>query len=140
MRKKPRGDSDYIPEFNEQGRRQIGFEANDLRYDQDTDTVTASGNVILRSGDQSLRADDVSWNRTTGEIIASGNIRLVDADGNQLFTDSMTLTDELEAGAMSNLLLAFRSGRSACRRTGYARREWRYRADPCCLHRLPGGR
>uniref|UniRef100_UPI0031588E30 LPS-assembly protein LptD n=1 Tax=Aurantiacibacter sp. D1-12 TaxID=2993658 RepID=UPI0031588E30 len=104
------GDSDYIPEFNEQGRRQIGFEANDLRYDQDTDTVTASGNVILRSGDQSLRADDVSWNRTTGEIIASGNIRLVDADGNQLFTESMTLTDELEAGAMSNLLLAFRQG------------------------------
>ncbi len=103
-------DPSYIPEFNADGRRQIGFEANDLRYDQDTDTVTASGDVILRSGDYSLRADDVSWNRLTGEIVATGNIRSIDEDGNQLFTDRLVLTDELEAGAMSNLLLAFRQG------------------------------
>lgn len=99
-----------IPEFNADGQRQIGFEADTLEYDQDTDTVSASGNVILRSGDQSLRADEVTWHRLTGEIIASGTVRLVDADGNQLFTDQVTLTDELEAGAMTNLLLAFRQG------------------------------
>ena len=103
-------DGPLTPEFNAQGQRQIGFEANALSYDQDTDTVTASGDVILRSGDQSLRADDVSWNRLTGEIIASGDVRLVDEDGNQLFTDRLELTDELEAGAMSNLLLVFREG------------------------------
>nr|WP_052769037.1 LPS assembly protein LptD [Aurantiacibacter marinus] len=103
-------DRPLIPEFNDAGQRQIGFEADTLEYDQNTDTVTASGNVILRSGDQSLRADDVTWNRLTGEIIATGTVRLVDPDGNQLFTDSVVLTDELEAGAMSNLLLAFRQG------------------------------
>ncbi len=99
-----------VPEFNADGQRQIGFEADTLEYDQNTDTVSASGNVVLRSGDQSLRADEVTWNRLTGEIIASGTVRLVDADGNQLFTDQVTLTDELEAGAMTNLLLAFRQG------------------------------
>ncbi len=99
-----------LPEFNESGQRQIGFEADVLEYDQNTDTVTASGNVLLRSGDQSLRADDVTWNRLTGEIVASGSVRIVDPDGNQLFTDNVVLTDELEAGAMSNLLLAFRQG------------------------------
>ena len=102
--------SQLVPEFNATGQRQIGFEADTLEYDQNTDTVSASGNVVLRSGDQSLRADEVTWNRLTGEIIANGTVRLVDKDGNQLFTDSLTLTDELEAGAMSNLLLAFRQG------------------------------
>jgi LPS-assembly protein len=98
------------PEFNASGQRQIGFEATELGYDEASDTVTAAGNVILTSGDQSLRAEQVTWNRATGEIVAEGNIRLIDPDGNQLFTDRMVLTDELKAGAMSNLLLAFRQG------------------------------
>ena len=90
--------------------REIAFEASELRYDQDTDTITAAGDVILRSGDQSVRADAVTWNRMTGEIVATGAIRLVDENGNQLFTDRLVLTDKLEAGAMDNLLLAFRQG------------------------------
>jgi len=93
-----------------QGDREIAFEADGLEYDSDADVVTATGNVILRSADQSVRADNVSWNRTSGRIVATGNIRFVDEDGNQLFTDSLELTDELKAGAMSNLLLAFREG------------------------------
>jgi LPS-assembly protein len=88
----------------------IGFEADGLSYDNDGDVVTATGNVILRRLGQSVRADTVTWNRRTGEIVAAGNIRFVDADGNQLFTDRIELTDELKAGAMENLLLALREG------------------------------
>lgn len=98
------------PEFNAAGERQVAFEADDLAYDSDGDAVTASGNVILRSGDQSVRADEVTWNRTSGAILATGNVRLVDADGNQLFTDRVELTEDLRAGAMENLLLALREG------------------------------
>ncbi len=106
----PQPDGPATPEFNPAGQRQIGFEADSLEYNQDTDTITAAGNVVLRSGDQSVRADAVTWNRITGEIAATGTVRLVDEDGNQLFTERLTLTEELEAGAMSNLLLAFRQG------------------------------
>ncbi|MGB3165922.1 MAG: LPS assembly protein LptD [Alteraurantiacibacter sp.] len=106
----PEPEGSFIPEFNAAGDRQIGFEASTLQYDQDTDTITASGDVILRSGDQSVRADSVFWNRLTGAIVAEGSVRVVDEDGNQLFTDRVVLTDELEAGAMSNLLIAFRQG------------------------------
>jgi len=103
----PAGD---IPGDEADGTRAIAFEANELRYDNASDTVTASGDVILRSGDQSVRADAVTWNRLTGQIVAEGQIRFVDENGNQLFTDRLELTDELKAGAMSNLLLAFRAG------------------------------
>ncbi len=89
---------------------QIQFEADGASYDDNTETVAVFGNVVLRRGDQSVRADQLSWDRKTGRIIATGNIRLVDADGNQLFTDSIELTDELKAGAMDNMLLALREG------------------------------
>ncbi len=88
----------------------IGFEADKVEYNDKTDDVSASGNVILRRSNQSLRADNVMWNRTTGKIVATGNIRMVDEDGNQLFTDHVELTDELKAGAMQGMLLVLREG------------------------------
>jgi len=88
----------------------IAFEADEVSYAYNAEVVTATGNVVLRRDGQSVRADKVMWDRTTGKIEATGNIRLVDADGNQLFTDRVELTDELKAGAMQNLLLALRDG------------------------------
>ncbi len=88
----------------------VAFEADGIEYQNDSDVVTARGSVILRRGDQSVRADSVTWNRKTGEIAAAGNVRFVDADGNQLYTDRVELTDELKTGAMENLLLALREG------------------------------
>ncbi|WP_370515061.1 LPS-assembly protein LptD [Erythrobacter sp. THAF29] len=88
----------------------IEFEANELAYDDNAETVTASGNVVLRSEDGSVRADRVVWDRKTGQILATGNIRFVDDAGNQLFTESLELNDKFEAGAMDDLLLALRAG------------------------------
>ena len=98
------------PEFNEAGERQIAFAADILSYDSDAEITTAEGNVVMRSGDRSLRADSVSWSQRTGVIVASGNVRFVDENGNQLYTERVELTDEFEAGAMEDLLLALRQG------------------------------
>ena len=88
----------------------IDFEAEQLAYDNETDTVVARGNVVLRSADRSVRADEVVWVRGEGRIFAVGNIRLVDDSGNELYTDAIELTDTFEAGAMSRLLIALRAG------------------------------
>ena len=98
--------------------RVIDFEADTLAYESDTDVVRAAGNVVLRSEDQSVRADQVEWNRRTGTILATGNVRFVDADGNQLFTEQVELTDTFEAGAMAELLIALREGGRLAARTG----------------------
>ena len=90
--------------------RQIQFEADGASYDDNSEQVSVFGNVVLRRGDQSVRADKITWDRKTGVILAEGNIRLVDADGNQIFSDKIELTDELKAGAMDNMLLALREG------------------------------
>ncbi|MDC0886335.1 LPS assembly protein LptD [Altererythrobacter sp.] len=94
----------------EETTRQFDFEADTLDYDSENDIVTARGNVLLKSEDQSVRADQITWNRKTGAIFARGNTRFVDADGNQLYSSSVELTEKFEAGAMEDLLLALREG------------------------------
>ncbi|MEJ2457320.1 MAG: LPS assembly protein LptD [Novosphingobium sp.] len=94
---------------NEAG-EQIAFDADTVDYDENSGEVTASGNVVLRRQQQSVRADTVTWNSKTGEILASGNVRLLDQNGNQLYTDNVELTDELKTGMMENLLLVMREG------------------------------
>lgn len=96
----------------------IDFEANNIAYDAEQDIVTASGFVILRSEDRSVKAQQVVWYRKTGQIIASGDVRFVDEEGNQLYTDRIELTDKFEAGAMDELLLALRQGGRLAARGG----------------------
>lgn len=90
--------------------REIDFEANNLAYDSDAEVITASGSVVLRSEDQSVRAQEVRWDRKSGVITASGDVRFVDQDGNQLYTERLELNDKFETGAMESLLLALREG------------------------------
>jgi len=106
------------PTIETKSGREIDFEANDLAYDSEQDIIRANGRVILRSEDTSVRAEQVVWFRQTGQIIASGDVRFVDQEGNQLYTDRIELTDEFEAGAMEELLLALREGGRLAARGG----------------------
>lgn len=96
----------------------VRFEADKVDYDSDGDTVTASGNVVLRREDQSVRASTVTWNRKSAQIVASGNIRLVDANGNILYTERVELTDKLKTGAIEDLLLVLREGGRLAAKSG----------------------
>lgn len=101
-----------------EGEEQIAFEADTVEYDEGGEQVTARGNVVLRRVQQSVRADTVTWNRQSGQIVATGNVRLVDADGNQVYSERVELTDELRTGMMENLLLVLREGGRLAARKG----------------------
>ena len=97
---------------------QVSFEADGASYDDKTEQVSVYGNVLLRRDGQSVRADKLTWDRKSGEIVAEGNIRFVDADGNQLFTERLELTDEFKAGAMQNMLYVLREGGRLAAKSG----------------------
>ncbi len=106
----PSASANAKPASNAADSTPVGFEADKVDYDDNGQLVTATGNVVLRHETQSTRADKVTWNRDTGVIIATGNVRLVDKDGNLLFTQRIQLTQEFQAGAMDSMLLALREG------------------------------
>ena len=89
---------------------QIGFAADALQYDSNSETVTANGNVqLLRDGNR-LRADKVIWNRTSGKVEAQGNVSVIDPEGNVAYGDRFDVTDTLKDGVVDNMLLVLQSG------------------------------
>ena len=47
----------------------VAFEADSVEYDDNSDEVSASGDVLLRRDGQAVRADAVTWNRKSGVIV-----------------------------------------------------------------------
>ncbi len=89
---------------------QLGFAADALEYNSDSDVVTATGKVqLLREGNR-LRADKVEWNRKTGKVEAQGNVSVTDPEGNIAYGDRFDVTDTLKDGAVDNMLLVLQSG------------------------------
>ena len=77
---------------------QMLLEADTLVYNQDTDIVTAAGNVRIEYRGMRLVARKVAFNRKTARLIASGNVELVDRDGTRHFADEIDVTDDLAQG------------------------------------------
>jgi hypothetical protein len=89
---------------------QVQFSSTTLEYDQDTDTVTATGDVrMYRQGDK-LRADTVVWNRKTGQVVANGNIAVTNPQGDVAYGDKIELTDSLKDGVVDNMLVVLQQG------------------------------
>ena len=78
-------------------------EAIELIHDNDSNTVTASGDVEMNYGGRSLQADRVIYNRNTGRVFAEGNARLVEADGTVATGDRFELTDDFRTGFIDAL-------------------------------------
>ncbi|WP_310498754.1 LPS assembly protein LptD [Sandarakinorhabdus sp.] len=88
----------------------IDFEADELRYDERANVVTAFGKVSLVRAGYSLKADRIEYDRTSGRITAIGDVNMIDPAGNQALGDRIELTDSLRDGAIANLLLVLNDG------------------------------
>lgn len=88
----------------------IGFAADELRYDDKAQQVSASGNVRLNRDAWRLAADAIEYNRETGVVVATGHVVTTDPEGNQALGDRIELTDTLRDGAIDNLLLVLSDG------------------------------
>ncbi len=88
----------------------IGFEADEMRYDDNGEIVTATGKVKLNRDAWRLAADGIEYNRKTGVVIATGNVITIDPEGNQALGDRIELTDSLRDGVIDNMLLVLNDG------------------------------
>ena len=77
--------------------------ADELVYDEATDSVVASGNVEVAQGERVLRAERIRYRQGDGVVIASGNVALREPTGEVLFADSVELTGDLRSGVIHRL-------------------------------------
>ena len=89
---------------------QVQFSAGTLQYDQDSDTVTATGDVRMYREGNKLRADQVLWDRKTGKVVATGNIAVTNPQGDVAYGDKIDLTDSLKDGVVDNMLVVLEQG------------------------------
>ena len=88
----------------------IAFSADQVVYDGDADTVTASGAVRMSREGNYLAADQVVWDRKSGEVRAQGSVVMVTPEGDKLIGENVVLTDTLRDGTVQNLLVVLESG------------------------------
>jgi LPS-assembly protein len=103
---------------------EINFAADTMNYNDATEIVEASGNVVLRRDAIELRADRVNWDRKSGKVFAEGNIRITSPQGDTAYGDKIELTDSLRDGVVENLLVVLENGARLVAKRG---------------ERLPGG-
>lgn len=89
---------------------QVGFAADNLNYDSDTEVVIAEGNVAMNRDTISMRADKVTWNRKSGQVFAEGNVAITNPEGDVAYGDKIELTDTLRDGVVENLLVVLDNG------------------------------
>ena len=77
--------------------------ADELTYDEATDSVIASGNVEVAQGERVLRAKRIRYRQSDGVVTASGDVALREPGGEVLFADSLELTGDLRSGVIQRL-------------------------------------
>jgi LPS-assembly protein len=74
------------------------LQADEMAYDEATDTLRASGRVEISRDSRVLLADTVTYNRTTDMATATGNVSLLDANGTVMFFDRLEIKGDLKEG------------------------------------------
>lgn len=82
---------------------QMLLESDVLTYDQDANTVSASGRVRIEYAGNRLVAERVTYDRNTGRLKAVGNVEIVEKDGNKIYTDEIDVTDDFADGFVNSL-------------------------------------
>ncbi|APZ97221.1 organic solvent tolerance protein [Sphingopyxis sp. QXT-31] len=92
------------------GADQVGFAADNLNYDSDTEIVVADGNVQMNREAIQMRANKVTWNRKTGEVVAEGDVAITNPEGDTAYGDRIVLTDSLRDGIVEDMLVVLDNG------------------------------
>jgi len=82
---------------------QLVLQADELIYDQDTDVISAVGNVEIYYDGYTLFANTVRLDRKTGRFTAEGGAKLTEPDENIIVAETISLTDDFRDGFIDAL-------------------------------------
>jgi LPS-assembly protein len=85
------------------GQDRLLVDAKEVIYNNDNNTISATGDVQMNYQGRTLQADRVTYDRNTGRVFAEGNARLTDASGAVVTGDRFELTDDFKNGFIDSL-------------------------------------
>ncbi len=88
----------------------IYIKATEMIYEQDTEIVTALGNVDILQEGRRLQANKVTYNVNTDEATATGAVVLTDTNGDVHTADFVELDDAFKQGFIRNLSSILKDG------------------------------
>jgi LPS-assembly protein len=85
------------------GQDRLLVDAREIIYNNDNNTIAATGDVQMNYQGRTLQADRVTYDRNTGRVFAEGNARLTDASGAVVTGARFELTDDFKSGFIDSL-------------------------------------
>jgi len=83
------------------------LQSDTISFDQNTNIITALGNVEVGLGTRVLRADKVTYNKNTDVVHATGNVALTEASGEIMYARQMQLTSDIKQGFIDKIGVLF---------------------------------
>lgn len=81
----------------------VDLRANSLHHNEKTQTIIAKGDVMMVQADRILRADQVLYDLKSDTVTASGNVVLNDPTGDVHFSQEVQFNDRLKNGFVRGL-------------------------------------
>lgn len=81
----------------------VDMQADDLLHDEENNTVTASGDVMIVQAGRILRADTVTYDVEQDTVFARGHVVLNEPNGDIHYADYVELQDRLKNGVIADL-------------------------------------
>ncbi len=95
--------NDQLNQRANQQKSRLLVDAREIVYNNDKNLVEARGDVQLYYQGRILEADRVTYDRNTKRVYAEGNAKLVEANGNTIYSDRFELTDDFKDGFIDSL-------------------------------------
>lgn len=96
----------------------VDLQADTLGHDEATQTVTASGNVVMVQDGRTLKADKVTYDLANDTVTAHGNVEFTDVNGDRHLADDVKFNDSMKNGFVEGLKTVLVDGSRFTAKTG----------------------
>ena len=86
------------------------LESDSIEQGDEAGILIAKGNVTAKSNGRTVRADQIKYNQNTGIVTATGRVAVLNADGSTTFAEELILEEDLSTGVVGNFASRFANG------------------------------
>lgn len=88
----------------------VDLQADSLTHNEEDQTITASGNVVMKQDGRTLKADNIVYNLRSDTAVAVGHVEFTDQNGDKHLAEKVKFNDALKDGFIEGLRTVLADG------------------------------